>query len=74
VSGYVVAARVEAGGPRFVGWSSIDVTPDRDGPSDALPTDLIALDEPSLDQRWDAIRDRLSQLTFFLFDGDSWRA
>ena len=74
MSGYAVAARVETRGPRFIGGASGGETPERVPDAADTPADLITpRDEPGLDVRWDAFRERWSQLTFFLFDGNSWR-
>jgi hypothetical protein len=74
MSGYAVAARVETEGPRFVGGASAGETTDRVPDGNDVWADLVAPeDETGLGERWEAFRERWSQMTFFLFDGDSWR-
>ena len=41
---------------------------------DATPVDLIGRPlDVIVGERWQAVRERWSQTTFFLFDADSWR-
>jgi hypothetical protein len=79
MSGYVASARITRGSarparspdlrftpaeliePASAGASLIDTTPAADAPSGAVAV------------RWSALRERWSQLTFFLFDSNSWR-
>jgi hypothetical protein len=83
VAGYVASARLQGCVPHFVGGSGVTAwsgdTPQRLGPvADDLPVgDPIELVGRPLD---DVIGDWLaslgeswSQLTFFLFDPESWR-
>lgn len=77
MSGYVASARVLAESPRLLRREAIE--PWIDGPTatsdhvvvDAAPAEL----EPAngLAERLDRVRDRWTQLTFFLTDPDSWR-
>lgn len=75
MSGYAVAGRVEMRGPRFIA----DASPACDGPErspdapDVRPDLVAPHDTAVIGERWEAFRDRWSQLTFFLFDGNSWR-
>lgn len=75
MSGYVVAARVTAGGPRWAGPPPPAAPDDRADSigAEAGPELLRPADDPLLGERWEAFRERWSQLTFFLFDGESWR-
>jgi hypothetical protein len=85
VAGYVASARLQGGVPRFVGggaavaWSA-DGRPDAraDATADlALAADPVELVGRPLDEAigdWLAsVGESWSQLTFFLFDPDSWR-
>ena len=75
MAAYVVSARIDRGRPHI---ASPAWTP-------AQPVELSAAAEPSLidtsppgqrdmELRWEAVRERWSQLTFFLFDPQSWRS
>ena len=76
--GYVATGRITQAHPRFVGSGSsrpaLDVTAAQslaDPDSDAVPHSR-PLDE-RLAERWAQIRDEWAQVTFFLFDPNSWR-
>ena len=77
MAAYVVTARIEAAKPRAARapgaaatpWSG--VWPARF--SDDRLVDTTPPDQRNLELRWEAIRERWSQLTFFLFDPESWR-
>jgi hypothetical protein len=80
MSGYVAIARIEGVRPRRAGAEARA----RHDPERALPDrargDEVALADltetavrDSLIERAEALRDRWSQLTFFLLDADSWR-
>jgi len=84
VAGYVASARLHGGVPRFVGggaaaaWSADAQTASTWASDDpALAADHIELVGRPLDEvmaDWLAsIGESWSQLTFFLFDPDSWR-
>ena len=70
---YRVSARIDRGAahrrqrPRAVSVTSV--------PSPAIePVELVGRPlESTLGERWERIRERWSQTTFFLFDADSWR-
>ncbi|MBA2721187.1 MAG: hypothetical protein H0U52_18385 [Chloroflexi bacterium] len=79
MSGYVASARIVRAAPRLArGHHTIDSAEDRlrpagspasvieASPARPTPTSRIA-------DRWTAVRERWSQLTFFLFDPNSWR-
>ena len=81
MSGYVASARIVRAAPRLARTGGeIDL---REAPP-ARMADAPAIVEtgaapappsgPSLAERRDAFRDRWSQLTFFLLDGESWRS
>ena len=77
MAAYVVTARIEAVKPRAARapgaaattWSR--VWPARF--SDDRLVDTTPPDQRDLELRWEAIRERWSQLTFFLFSPESWR-
>jgi hypothetical protein len=80
MSGYIASARIDRGAPRLarpsdrlaVRWTE---------PSRAMTPDVLILEADtspapaaaSLAERVHAIAERWSQLTFFLFDPNSWR-
>jgi hypothetical protein len=74
MDGYRVSARIDRGvlhRPRP--W-----TDDRESgtppPAEVAPVDLVGRPiDVILAERWEAIRERWAQTTFFLFDPDSWR-
>jgi hypothetical protein len=81
VSGYAATARIQGVAPRLV-------DPGRDSwagtiPIAEVPEELIELEAgagdhlpappPTLAERWEAARERWSQLTFYLFSAESWR-
>jgi hypothetical protein len=82
VSGYATTARIRGATPRFVEadrdpWAVARALPRP--VVDDLP-DLIAgagdhleTPPPTVTERWAAARERWSQLTFYLFDPESWR-
>jgi hypothetical protein len=80
MSGYVASARIVRGAPRLARWaSSADRSLDL-APAAAVDEPLIVEGDPSsaggpggFVERLEAFRDRWSQLTFFLFDPNSWR-
>ncbi|MFL5769630.1 MAG: hypothetical protein ACJ765_06085 [Chloroflexota bacterium] len=76
MAAYVVSARIDRGRPHLVAppraidarsWSS------RLGARDASVVETQPRDEDGLALWWEAVHDRWSQLTFFLFDAESWR-
>jgi hypothetical protein len=81
MSGFVASARLESVRPRL---SRIDrdlvmthppVTPAavQEGIVIVERASATAAPGVTLGERWQAIRERWSQATFFLFDADSWR-
>jgi hypothetical protein len=70
---YRVSARIDRGAPHR--WQPLRGSADAPLDDVALaPVDLVGRPlEVALAERWDAIRERWSQATFFLFDADSWR-
>ncbi|MEX1170107.1 MAG: hypothetical protein WEE50_08205 [Chloroflexota bacterium] len=85
MAGYVASARLQGGVPRFVGGAATAVWR-ADGPRSA-PTVMVVDAAPAVDHvelvgrpldeflaDWLAsVGESWSQLTFFLFDPDSWR-
>jgi hypothetical protein len=79
VNGYAATARIERSRPRLAMPSAADdlvrhapiqpSLPAQDGRSELADTRI----HDALIDRIDAIHDRWSQLTFYLFDPDGWR-
>jgi len=79
MSGYVASARIEPGPPRLArgerSWIVAD-EPTKPVESPAIVVEAVARDDPHpspVVERLRAARERWSQLTFFLFDPNSWR-
>jgi hypothetical protein len=80
VSGYAATARIRGVTPRLADagrdpWASI--APAADGLE--APVELVAgagdrlqAPPPTFPERWDAARERWSQLTFYLFSSEFW--
>lgn len=85
MAGYVASARLQGGVPRFVGGGSAAAWPADegrgDGPSgagDLAPAadhvELVGRPADEMIADWLAsVGESWSQLTFFVFDSDSWR-
>jgi hypothetical protein len=78
MSGYWAAARIERARPRIVERGP--ARRDRWGRERApdFPVEILAAtDAPDaellLGERWASVRERWSQLTFYLFSADGWR-
>ena len=72
MAGYAVSGRIDTVAPRRVQPSSArGDAPGLDDDGTVDPDGLLL--EPDLGDRLEMIRERWSQLTFFLFDADSWR-
>jgi hypothetical protein len=77
MNGYVASARIDRASPRFARPSGAD----RDTSWQMSVASEVSLDVDERDlagstgsfERLAAIRERWSQLTFFLFDPNSWR-
>jgi hypothetical protein len=80
MNGYAAAARIRSASPHLVAGTS------RRGelamPSPAAETEVLLVEAaddprpiagPGLGERWSAICERWSQLTFYLTDANSWR-
>jgi hypothetical protein len=77
MSGYVVSARIGSASPRLARgtWTAGTADPQ---PAVTLDATIVESDDATTIQsdvaeRWSAIRERWSQLTFFLLDPESWR-
>ena len=78
MAGYVVNTRIERVTPHLARRADRGAASAGRGPRDpaggATPIDIAGRPlETILAERWDAIRERWAQATFFLFDPDSWR-
>lgn len=79
MSGYVASARIVRSAPRLARGGATDAWRPPDPPSLAPAASQVIETirgepvEPGDDGRLAAIRERWSQLTFFLFDPNSWR-
>jgi hypothetical protein len=79
MSGYVASARLQGGSTRFVAaagpGSGADLDErDRDRDGDHAWVELAGRPfGERLAARWDEARETWSQMTFFLFDPESWR-
>ena len=79
MSSYVASARIVGAAPRLARVSRAMDASDR--AAAAEPADILIIDAangtdhgPILAECRDAFRERWSQLTFFLFDANSWRS
>jgi hypothetical protein len=73
MNGFAVSGRVERTAPRLIRAGDVKrgfaATPQL-----ADVTELVDIRDPGpLSDRWAAFRDRWSELTFYLFDAQSWR-
>lgn len=88
MSGFVAPTRAVRARPRFsrLGRDAFDSSAGARraldaAEADALLDDVEVLDRPvpvperrlALATRWQAVRERWAQATFYLFDGDAWR-
>ncbi len=80
MAAYVARARIERVAPRLVSTRlRLEIEPvrgrDPEAPSVILtqPGDELPSPAPSLMERLAAARERWGQLTFYVFDADSWR-
>lgn len=79
MSGYVTSARIVGATPRLARGERRAIPADE--PTRRLSGGVVEIEAiPGPDrppnrnaERWDAARERWSQLTFFLFDPNSWR-
>lgn len=80
MNGYAVSGRIERVRPRIVVWAGLEHDsngrPTGSDPPPSFPADVdladTAVDDDLVD-RLEAFRDRWTQLTFYLFDPESWR-
>lgn len=78
MSGYVASGRIVHATPRIAGGER-PIGSDRERSTAAPSTELVETTaagttaQDPIAERWSAARERFSQLTFYLFDPDSWR-
>lgn len=77
MSGYVASARIVSAGPRLARGERLAIVVDElprptAGPASVIETVDVSRAGPIV-ERLLAARERWSQLTFFLFDPNSWR-
>ena len=75
---YAVSARIERVRPRVLAaeWTSAREAADGEAVAAVAPgigVDAVLYGDRDLELRWVAFRERWSQLTFYLFDPESWR-
>jgi hypothetical protein len=74
MAAYVVTARIQPGRPQIAGTAEFQAWV---GCGDAVDDERLVDTTPpgqrEFELRWEAICERWSQLTFFLFDPESWR-
>ena len=73
---YVVTARIQPSRPHVAAWVEAPATRHRAGGSARDDDRLVDTSPPGqreLELRWEAICERWSQLTVFLFAAESWR-
>jgi hypothetical protein len=73
MNGFAASGRVQRTAPRLIRAGDVErgiaATP-----QSADVTELVDIRDPGpLSDRWAAFRDRWSELTFYLFDAQSWR-
>jgi hypothetical protein len=72
---YVASARIDRGRPRLaadVGSRIAAIAPPLPATADGV-LDTTPAEQRALELRWQAFRERWSQLWFFVLDPDSWR-
>ena len=76
---YAVSARIGRATPQLVidsvrGCAELTALPAAEFEAVVMLPDGRPIDpDPTLAERWDAIRERWSQLTFYVTDANSWR-
>lgn len=77
MSGDVASARIAHGTPRIAHADrTVTAVDGRSWPAAVAVADLVIVESPPpgrAAERWAAIRERWSQLTFYLLDANSWR-
>ena len=75
MAAYVVSARIDRGRPHIAASTWAHAQPvDRPAAAEPLLIDTSPPGQRDMELRWEAVRERWSQLTFFLFDPQSWRS
>ena len=80
MSGYAASAQIRGARPRLADPAWVDGVGVATGGREPAAPEIVSL-EPgegssaatSFADRWDAARERWAQLTFYLFDTESWR-
>jgi len=74
VATYAASARIDRANPRLDrGAARRSADAPWRAPADERDEPLVVDMGPATNERWIAFRERWSQLTFFLFDPESWR-
>jgi hypothetical protein len=71
MSGFAASGRIERVSPRLARRADRDPATSTNG-ADVTELVEVRAEDPLVD-RWAAVRDRWSELTFYLFDPQSWR-
>jgi hypothetical protein len=71
MSGFAASGRIERVSPRLARRADRDPAARTNG-EDVTELVEVRAEDPLVD-RWAAVRDRWSELTFYLFDPQSWR-
>src|SRR5262245_40341344 len=73
MASYVVSARIEPSRPHRAAAPAAALDADTPPAVEPWLLDTTPADQRALELRWEAVRERWSQLTFYLFDVESWR-
>jgi hypothetical protein len=81
MSGFVASARVTPGRPRLTRIDRALLAPRAEAAAGSRDEGIVILEasqpaagpRAALTERWQAIRERWSQTTFYLFDPNAWR-
>jgi hypothetical protein len=74
VTTYAASARIDRANPRLDrGAARLSADAPQRATADESTEPLLVEMTPARPERWQAFRERWSQLTFFLFDPESWR-
>ena len=76
MSGYAASARIDHGRPHRIAEQvtiTVPLDPWQQVPSDARVVDAAPREQAAVELRWEAFRERWSQLWFFVRDPESWR-
>ncbi len=73
MDGFAASGRVQRATPRLVRAGGVERSSVATPHSEEVAELVEVLDPGPLSDRWAAFRDRWSELTFYLFDPQSWR-